>query len=80
MCGLWVIIFLCRIAAPEILFGDLRSIYLNSLFYSLHQDSILNAFHGQALATALKLNNTVIDINLAENDCGNEGAEACEHI
>ena len=41
----------------------------------------LNAFHGQALATALKSNNTVVDINLAGNDdCGDEGAEACEHI
>ena len=53
---------------------------LNSLFYSLHQDSTLNAFHGgQALATALKLNNTVVDISLARNSgCGNEGAEACD--
>ena len=44
------------------------------------QDSTLNAFHGgQALATALKLNDTVVDINLAQNDkCGNEGAKACE--
>ena len=42
----------------------------------------LNAFHGgQALATALKSNETVVDINLASNhECGNEGAEACEHI
>ena len=68
-------ILLCGIAAPEILFGDLRSIYLNSLFYSLHQDSTLNAFHGQALATALKLNNTVIDINLACNECRDAGAK-----
>ena len=43
-------------------------VFLNSLFYSLHQDSTLNAFHGgQALATALKLNDTVVDINLANN-------------
>ena len=50
--------------------------------YSLHQDSTLNAFHGgQAWATALKSNKTVVDINLAGNyDCGNEGAEACEPI
>ena len=80
MCGSWVIILMCGIAAPEILFGDLRSIYLNSFFYSLRQDSTLNAFHGQALATALKLNNTVVDLKLANNYCGNEGAEACEHI
>ena len=54
---------------------------MNSLFYSLHQDSTLNAFHGgQALATALKLNDTVVDINLARNNSGNEGAEACEPI
>ena len=58
-----------------------RSVFLNSLFYSLHQDSTLNAFHGQALATALKSNESVGDINLAKNDgCGNEGAEACEPI
>ena len=49
--------------------------------YSLHRDWTLNAFHGQALATALKLNDTVVDINLAQNNlCGNEGAEACEPI
>ena len=56
--------------------------FLNSLFYSLHQDSTLNAFYGgQALATALKLNDTVVDINLARSyECGNEGAEACEPI
>ena len=54
---------------------------MNSLFYSLHQDSTLNAFHGQALATALKSNESVVDINLARNDrCGNEGAEAFEPI
>ena len=55
---------------------------MNSHLYSLHQDSTLNAFHGgQALATALKLNDTVVDINLARNhECGNEGAEACEPI
>ena len=43
---------------------------------------ILDAVHGgQALATALKLNNTVVDIDLAGNwQCGNEGAEACEPI
>ena len=37
----------------------------------------LNAFHvGQALATALKSNNAVVDINLAYNGlCGDEGAE-----
>ena len=61
--------------------NTLRSIFLNSLCFSLHQDSTLNAFHGQALATALKLNDTVVDLNLAQNDgCGNEGAEACEPI
>ena len=43
---------------------------------------ILNAFHdGQALATALKLNDTVVDLNLADNwQCADEGAEACEPI
>ena len=52
------------------------------LQYSWHQDWTLNAFHGgQALATALKLNNTVVEINLAQNgNCGNKGAEACEHV
>ena len=49
------------------------------LQYSWHQDWTLNSIHGQALATALKLNNTVVDINLPHNDCGDEGAEACEH-
>ena len=59
---------------------------MNSSFRSIPgikiiQDWTLNAFHGQALATALKLNNTVVDINLAANrNCGNEGAEACEPI
>ena len=54
---------------------------MNSHVYSLHRDWTLNAFHGQALATALKLNDTVVDINLAQNNlCGNEGAEACEPI
>ena len=62
--------------------NTLRSVFLNSLFYSLHQDSTLNAFHGgQALATALKLNGTVVDINLAHTwQCADEGAEACEPI
>ena len=61
----------------------LRSKHRNSRFSSRHQNWIaLNAFHGrQALATALKSNGTVVDINLAENnDCGDEGAEACEPI
>ena len=59
---------------------------MNSSFRSIPgikiiQDWTLNAFHGQALATALKLNNTVVDINLARNyECGDEGAEACELI
>ena len=50
--------------------------------YSCHQDSTLNAFHGgQVLATALKSNKTVVDINLARNErCCDEGAEACEPI
>ena len=76
--------FALRDSSTRNLFGDLntlRSVFLKSLFYSLHQDSTLNAFHGQALATALKLNNTVVYIDLAQNDgCGNEGAEACEPI
>ena len=64
--------------------NTLRSVFLNSSFRSIPcikiiQDWTLNAFHGQALATALKLNDTVVDINLAQNDgCGNEGAKACE--
>ena len=86
---MWVVsILLYETAAPEMFFLEtwMYSKYfemnlLNSLFYSLHQDSTLNAFHGgQALATALKLNDTVVDINLADNECGNEGAEACEPI
>ena len=66
--------------------NTLRSVFLNSSFRSIPgikiiQDWTLNAFHGQVLATALKLNGTVVDINLAQNDgCGNEGAEACEPI
>ena len=46
-------------------------------FFSSHQKWIaLNVFHGgQALATALKSNNTVVDINLAANYCCDEGAE-----
>ena len=46
-------------------------------FSSRHQNWIaLNASHGrQALATALKSNKTVVDINLADNFCKNEGAE-----
>ena len=61
--------------------NTLRSVLLNSSFRSIPgikmiQDWTLNAFHGQALATALKLNKTVVDINLAGNfDCGDEGAE-----
>eukprot|EP00434_Breviolum_minutum_P041225 symbB.v1.2.036668.t1/scaffold5227.1/size29621/1 len=35
----------------------------------------------KALATALKLNDTVVDLNLADNwQCADEGAEACEPI
>ena len=65
--------------------NTLRSVFLRSSFRSIpcikiSQDWTLNAFHGQALATALKLNDTVVDINLAGNHCGNEGAEACEPI
>lgn len=49
----------------------------NSYFYSWHQCWTLNASHvGQALATALTSNNTVVDINLANNFCCDEGAEA----
>ena len=66
--------------------STLRSVFLNSSFRSIPcikiiQGWTLNAFHGQALATALKSNGTVVDINLAGNrQCGNEGAEACEPI
>ena len=49
------------------------------LQYSWHEDWTLNAIHGQALAIALKSNQAVVDINLQHNDCGYEGAEACEH-
>ena len=71
-------------ASPERLDGNnlfrpstLRSMHWNSQFFSRHQTWIaLNAFHGgQALATALKCNKSVVDINLAVNYCYDEGAE-----
>ena len=58
----------------QALWGPCIEIYA---FFSRHQKWIApNAFHGQALATALKSNTTVVDINLAVNlRCDDEGAE-----
>ena len=63
-------------------FETLRPVFLNSSFRNIPgikivQDWTLNAFHGcQALAAALKVNTTVVDINLCSNyGCGDEGAE-----
>ena len=86
MCGLWVIILLCRIAAPETFFRDFNVFQiLWDQFIRIHtftpgtQTGLW--IHGQALAVALQSNQTVVDINLARNGkCGNEGAEACEPI
>ena len=58
--------------------ASLRSKHRILRFSSRHQNWIaLNAFHDrQALATALKSNTTVVDINLCFNyGCGDEGAE-----
>ena len=57
--------------------STLRSKHRILRFFSRHQNWIaLNVFHGrQALATALKCNKTVVDINLANTGCWDEGAE-----
>ena len=58
--------------------STLRSMHRILRFSSRHQKWIaLNAFHGrQALATALKSNHTVVDINLSNNwFCDDDGAK-----